>query len=98
MNKMIFTSRLATMLAGTVIAVSLLNTGCGNKESAAQGGGYVAGTEATRKGSGSVNTAPAMSKGKPAPSTQAGAKTEEKSTVAPPSNSVQTQGGGNLAL
>lgn len=93
---MIFTSRLATTLAGTVIAVSLLNTGCGNKESVAQGGGYVAGTEATRKGSGSVNTAPAMSKGKPA-SKSDDKKSEEKSTVVPPSNSVQTQGG-NLAL
>ncbi|MBC8135999.1 MAG: hypothetical protein H8F28_08960 [Fibrella sp.] len=103
MNKMIRKSCLVTAMIGTVIAVSLLNTGCGNKDSIAQGGGYVAGSEATRKGGGGISDAPAMPKGKSAPGAKSDAKpgadkAEQKSTVVPPSNTMQTQGGTNLAL
>lgn len=95
--------RLLALWAGTVLAASLLNSGCGNKDSGAPTGGYVAGTEATRKGGGEISAAPATPKVKTAPDTPGGAKAGgnddgAKNTVAPPSNSVRAEGGANLAL
>ncbi len=87
---------------GVTLATVLVSTGCGKKDESAQGG-YVPGTEATHKGGGTVARASTIAKPVPATSATGKGKQETKdeaknATVLPPSNTVQSQGGGNLAL